>query len=189
MWHTTHCRIHHIVTKTADAQQTLTFVLMVLLCVIISVVQLINFNAGNTKQEGQEQADWYRQASARLEHLKRVDNPLIVRTQQRTDVLPRGIAQPLGHASPAPFFTDHLKASFICHNLEHTGRLLVKTCAWQWIHFSPSKENAFNIYLWQAEKIEDASFNMWDFQGGGLDLPEPGYAVQVIKLHSGLRLK
>lgn len=51
------------------------------------------------------------------------------------------------------------------------------------------QENALNIYLWQAEKIEDASFNMWDFQGGRLDLPEPGDAVQVIKLHSGLRLK
>lgn len=30
---------------------------------------------------------------------------------------------------------------------------------------------------------------MWDFQGGSLDLPKPGDAVQIIQLHSGLRLK
>lgn len=54
---------------------------------------------------------------------------------------------------------------------------------------SLSRNNSFHIYLWQAEKIKDAPFNMWDFQGGCLDLPKPGDAVQIIKLHSGLRLK
>lgn len=120
---------HHKVTEEADAQQTL--------CINGPTVWYVccatNLFQRRKHKEEQQYVDWYRQASTRLEHLKRVDNPLVVRPQQRADVLPRGIAQPLGHAGPAPFFTDHLEASFICHNLEHKGKLLVKICEWRWL--------------------------------------------------------
>lgn len=60
----------------------------------------------------------YRHASTRLEHLKREDYPLVVRAQQRPDVFAWRVAQSLRHAGPAPLLTDHLEASFICHNLK-----------------------------------------------------------------------
>lgn len=61
---------------------------------------------------------WYRYAGTRMEHFKGVDDPLVVRAQQRTNILARRIAEPLGYTSPAPFLTDHLKSPFIRHNLE-----------------------------------------------------------------------
>lgn len=65
--------------------------------------------------------EWYRQGGTRLEHLKRVDDPLVVRAQQRADVFARGVAQPLGHTGPAPFLTDHLETAFVCHDLKRTS--------------------------------------------------------------------
>lgn len=74
-----------------------------------------------TRNEGQKCVECYREASTRVEHLKRVDDPLVVRAQQRADVFARRIAQPLRHAGPAPLLTHHLEASFVRHDLKHTG--------------------------------------------------------------------
>lgn len=43
-------------------------------------------------------------------------------------------------------------------------------------------------YLRQAEEIENASLYVGDFKGRTLDLPEFGYPVQIIQLHSRLSL-
>lgn len=97
----------------------------------------------------------YRQTGTRLKHLEGVDNPLIVRAQQRTDVLARRIAQPLGHASPAPLLAHHLKAAFIRHHLQRTcGTLTVKhtvvakwqlACASQCVCTHPDKPMPFYL--------------------------------------------
>lgn len=159
----------------------------------MSAEQSVHFE-GHWKHKKQRHE--YRQASTRLEHFKWVDNPLVVRAQQRTNVLARRIAQPLGHTSPASFLTHHLKTSFICHNLERTNifwtivkKSLVNQKSKKQSNKKRGRNNVIHVHLRQAEKVKDASFNMWDFQGGCLDLPKPGNAVQVIKLHSGLRLK
>lgn len=70
------------------------------------------------RNEGQKCVEQYRQTSTRVEHLKRVDDPLVVRAQQRANVFARRIAQPLRHAGPAPLLTDHLETSFVCHDLK-----------------------------------------------------------------------
>lgn len=70
----------------------------------------------------------YRQTGARLEHLERVDDPLVVRAEQGTDVLAWGVAQPLGHAGPAPLLAHHLKAAFIRHHLQRTSVTIISTC-------------------------------------------------------------
>lgn len=45
------------------------------------------------------------------------------------------------------------------------------------------------MYLRQAKEIKDAPFDVWDFQRRCLDLPKPGNPIQIIELHSGLRLR
>lgn len=87
----------------------------------VSLFLWIQKNLLVTRNEGQKCVEWYRKASTRVEHLKRVDNPLVVRAQQRADVFARRIAQPLRHTGPAPLLTHHLETSFVRHNLEHTG--------------------------------------------------------------------
>lgn len=44
------------------------------------------------------------------------------------------------------------------------------------------------VHLWEAEEVEDAPFDVWDLQRRCLNLPEPGNSVQVVELHSRLRL-
>lgn len=43
-------------------------------------------------------------------------------------------------------------------------------------------------YLGQAEQIQDVSLYVGDFERGALNLPEFGYPVQIIQLHSCLGL-
>lgn len=87
----------------------------------------------------------YRQTGTRLEHLEGIDDPLVVRAQQRTDVLAWRIAQPLGHTSPAPLLAHHLKPTFTRHHLQGTvivnviykvvaKQQLVGVCVSQWEH-------------------------------------------------------
>lgn len=45
------------------------------------------------------------------------------------------------------------------------------------------------VHLWEAEEVEDAPLDVWDLQGRCLNLPVPGDSVQVVELHSRLRLK
>ena len=44
-------------------------------------------------------------------------------------------------------------------------------------------------HLGQAEKVQDTPLDVWDLEGGSLDLPELGNPVQVVQLDSGLRLR
>lgn len=106
--------------------------------------------------------EWYRKASARVEHLKRVDDPLVVRAQQRADVLARRIAQPLRHAGPAPLLAHHLEASFVRHDLKHTG--LTNHISYRiGSLYSPTGDTKSIRYLRQAKEIKDAPLDVWDF--------------------------
>lgn len=73
-----------------------------------------------TRRGKRQRATPYRQTGTGLEHLEGVDDPLVVRAEQRADVLAWWVAQPLGHAGPAPLLAHHLEAAFIRHHLQRT---------------------------------------------------------------------
>lgn len=95
----------------------------------------------------------YRHAGTRLEHLKRVDNPLVVWAQQRANVLAWRVAKPLGHTSPTPFLTNHLESSFISHNLQQKSIISKK------IH------HLLKWFTFQGQKFQVLPLRGWKDQG------------------------